>query len=316
MRELVSLLTTTSSSWASEGGSGSLPDVIHYLTLICPSLPVVSASGALSRCITLPALTFVLSKALILPCNPVFLRVTVFDPSMSNFRCFLFPAGAATVCGMDVEEVHFIPKVFTTSTTPELASTPASRFPSVLTSLYIPPAHLDEILPPKAPPKVTHQPSLLQPPQQKYPAPQHSTEVKENDQSAPQLPLEEYPREHNAIEVKGNDYKTVWHQNTSLLNAAPQNVSQKLKRLKMDSQEGSGGDEEGRSTSRWRFGWWNEEPSDVQQLREEAGSGPRFDRTLARKVTVQEGRTAVLGCRVVDNTDKAVRLLCVFLTRV
>lgn len=78
------------------------------------------------------------------------------------------------------------------------------------------------------------------------------------------------------------------------------------------SLEGSGEDEGGETTSRWHFGWWNEEPSDVQQRREETSSGPRFDRTLARKVTVQEGSTAVLACRVVDNSEKAVRMLYIF----
>ncbi|XP_050737394.1 protein sidekick-1-like [Eriocheir sinensis] len=217
---------------------------------------------------------------------------------------------------MDVDEVHFIPKVTTTTTTPASASTPASRLPSVLTSLDIPPSYLEELLRPISPPKVTREPSLVQQPQQAAPALQHSVEVKEKDQPAPHPPLREHPRDYNSIEVKGNDYKTVWYQNTSLLNASPPNVSQKLKRLKTNfsegpeitysSLEGSGEDEGGETTSRWHFGWWNEEPSDVQQRREETSSGPRFDRTLARKVTVQEGSTAVLACRVVDNSEKAV----------
>ncbi|XP_042226496.1 uncharacterized protein LOC121869309 isoform X2 [Homarus americanus] len=39
---------------------------------------------------------------------------------------------------------------------------------------------------------------------------------------------------------------------------------------------------------------------------ESTSQGPRFDRSLPRKVTVQAGKTAVLACRVLDSTEKSV----------
>lgn len=231
---------------------------------------------------------------------------------------------------MDVDELHFIPKVTTTSTTPATASTPSSRLPSVLTSLDIPPAYLEEILRPRSPPKVTRDPPQQEPPSPQIPPEEHSRDPPIHRQAqeeapAPQSPPGGYPRDHYTVEVKGNDHKTVWYRNTSLLNAPPQNGSQELKGLKPDSSigpkvilsssEGFEGNEEGGDMSRWRWGWWNEEPSDVQQRREELSSGPRFDRTLARKVVVQEGKTAVMACRVVNNNEKAVRMPCLYYAR-
>lgn len=234
--------------------------------------------------------------------------------------------------GMDVDDVHFIPKVTTTSTTPPTASTPASRLPNVLTSLDIPPAYLEEILRPRDPPKVTHDPPILLQPQ-KAPRQQNPSEGNPADHYFVDPPVLQQPQkeapalkspsggpslDHYTVEVKGNDHKTVWYNNTLMLNVATQNMSQDLHGLILDSSkgpdgifsigEGSGMGGDGMDKSRWRWGWWNEEPSDVQQRREEASTGPRFDRTLARKVVVQEGKTAVLACRVVDNNEKAVKM--------
>ena len=208
---------------------------------------------------------------------------------------------------MDVDDVHFIPKVTTTSTTP---STPSSRLPSVLTSLDIPPEYLEEILRPRNLPKVPREPPLHRQPQQEAPVPQQAPQEHTKDQST----LKE-AKEHK---------KSVEDQNIALHNAAesqnPSSVEKESQKqeVRMESSQvppfihpgskGYEGGEEGQEKSRWKWGWWNEEPSEAQQRLEEASTGPRFDRTLARKLTVQEGKTAVLACRVVNNNEKAVRV--------
>ncbi|MPC09311.1 hypothetical protein E2C01_001919 [Portunus trituberculatus] len=211
---------------------------------------------------------------------------------------FLFPPGAAVGRGMDTDEVHFIPKVTTTSTTP---STPSSKHPNVLTSLDIPPEYLEEILRPRKPPKIPREPSLHRQPQQEAPAGQH----------APQEHGAQYTREEEDHE-KSFEYK-----NTPLHNASGfqstrhgeesleiRAESSQIPAIVFTNSKDSGSGEKDQK-SRWSWGWWNEEPSEVQQRREESNSGPRFDRTLARKLTVQEGKTAVLACRVVNNDEKA-----------
>ncbi|KAK8389840.1 hypothetical protein O3P69_009084 [Scylla paramamosain] len=201
--------------------------------------------------------------------------------------------------GMDTDEVHFIPKVTTTSTTP---STPSSKHPSVLTSLDIPPEYLEEILRPRKPPKIPREPSLHRQPQQEAPAGQHTPQEHEGQYTGEE--------EHE----KSHEYK-----NTPLHNAVGSQSpgrgeesleiraeSSQIPAIVFSSSKDSGSGENDQQKSRWRWGWWNEEPSEVQQRREESNSGPRFDRTLARKLTVQEGKTAVLACRVVNNDEKAV----------
>lgn len=202
---------------------------------------------------------------------------------------------------MDADEVHFIPKVTTTSTT---TSAPSSRLPSVLTSLDIPPGYLEEILRPRNLPKVPREPPLHRQPQQEAPVPQQAPEGHSRD---------EYTVQGDKEHKKGLEYL-----NTALHNAAespsPGHAEESQKQeIKVESSqvppvEDSDGGEESPGKTRWRWGWWNEEPSDVQERLEEESTGPRFDRTLARRVTVQEGKTAVLACRVVNNNEKAVRV--------
>ena len=209
---------------------------------------------------------------------------------------------------MDADEVHFIPKVTTTSTTP---STPSSKLPSVLTSLDIPPGYLEEILRPRNAPKVPREPPLPRQPQQEAPAPQQTPEG--------------HSREKDTVEGSEDHKRTLGYQKTPLTNAAeshsPDHVESQKQDVKVESsqvpplvQDSKGGEGSPEKT-RWRWGWWNEEPSDVQIKLEEASTGPRFDRTLARRVTVQEGKTAVLACRVLTNSEKAVRVtsFCWFL---
>ncbi|XP_071543597.1 LOW QUALITY PROTEIN: uncharacterized protein [Panulirus ornatus] len=49
-----------------------------------------------------------------------------------------------------------------------------------------------------------------------------------------------------------------------------------------------------------------ERPHSVPQEVGASGTGPRFDRSLPREVTVQAGKTAVLTCRVLDSSEKSV----------